>query len=67
MARIALFVIVVAGLAYWAISVLATRLFNASMSPVAAISVSVIVAVVLWTLLMLRFSDRLGHKDDEQR
>lgn len=67
MARIALFVIVVAGLAYWTITVLAPRLFDLSVSPVTTISVSVIVAVILWTLLMLRFSDRLGHRDDEQR
>ena len=65
MGRIALFVVLVGGIAYLTIELVATRALGVATSPVITISLAVLVAVVLWTLLIWRFVDRpRGGVDD---
>lgn len=65
MGRIALFVILVGGAAYLIIELVATRVLGVAASPVVSISLAVLLAVVLWTLLIWRFADRLGGGVDD--
>jgi uncharacterized membrane protein YdcZ (DUF606 family) len=66
MGRIALFLAVVGGLAYVVIDAAARRLTGEASSPVLAISLSVIVAVILWTVFVWFAGDRLGQGGDDR-
>lgn len=65
MGRIALFVLLVGGAAYLIIELVAERVLGVAIHPVVSISLAVILAVVLWTLLVWRFGDRLGGGVDD--
>lgn len=69
MGRIALFVAVVAGLATVAIRWVTRWWFGSSVSLVTAASLAVILAVILWTLLVARYGERLqaGPEEPEDR
>ncbi len=62
MGRIALFVVAVAGLAYLLIEVIVEGLLGVSLSRVVAISLSVILAVILWTAFIWLAGERLGRR-----
>ena len=65
MGRIALFVVAVGGVAYFVIDLVASRVFRTAVSPVIAVSLAVLLAVVLWTSLIWWAGDRLGATKDE--
>lgn len=64
MARIALFVAVVAGLSYVLTEWVAGRLLGIEIRPLMALFSSVIVAAILWTALVWWAGDRLDPRDD---
>lgn len=67
MGRIALFVIVVGGLSYLIIEVIVSRVIGAPLNPVVAVSASIIVAVIAWTIFIWYAGDRLGQKTNARR
>ena len=66
MARIALFVVVVGGVSYLVIDAVARRLMGEAPSPVLTISLSVIAAVILWTVFVWFAGDRMGQRDSDR-
>jgi hypothetical protein len=67
MGRIALFVIAIGGLGYLVIELIVRRLLGVQVSPVVAVSVSVIIAVIVWTIFIWIAGDRLGQRTSAQR
>lgn len=63
MARIALFVVVVAGLSYVLTEWVAGRLLGIEVRPLVALFSSVIVAAILWTALVWWAGERLNRRD----
>jgi hypothetical protein len=62
MGRIALFVVAVGGLSYLILDLVVGGLIGVSLSPVVSVSVSVIIAVIAWTVLIWMAGDRLGRR-----
>ena len=65
-ARIALFVLAVGGLAYLLIGLL-NRWLDLGLGALGRASLAVIVGLILWTLVTLRYADRLGGGDPSDR
>lgn len=64
MGRIALFVVAVATLAYLLLQVAVGGLLGVTLSRTVAVSLSVLIAVILWTAFVWLAGERLGRRDD---
>ena len=68
MGRIAVFLVVIAGTSYLLIGWLLPRVLGIESSPVLRASLSVIVAVILWGVVVWFAGDRIGTEpSDEER
>lgn len=67
MGRIALFVIAIGGLAFLAIEWIVGRLFGVPVSRVLSVSVSIIIAVIVWTMFIWIAGERLGQRTSSRR
>lgn len=63
MGRIALFVAAVASLVYLLLEVVVGGLLGVALSRTVVISLSVLIAVILWTAFVWRAGERLGRRD----
>jgi uncharacterized membrane protein YbhN (UPF0104 family) len=57
-----LFVVAVGGLGYLIIELIVSRLLGAPVTRVVAVSVSIIIAVIVWTIFIWIAGDRLGRR-----
>jgi len=67
MGRIALFVLVIGGAAYFVVDVVAARVFGTILDPVMSVSIAILVAVGAWTALIWWAGDRFGRGADGDR
>lgn len=67
MGRIALFVLIVGGVSYLVIDAVVPRLTGRTPPTLLTLSLSVIVAVILWTIFVWFAGDRLGSRGDDRR